>query len=81
MMQQQNIQIDHSRADAERRMRLLEMAKGDLQKARQLEGWVQMGEALFLNRCEGGLPSMDSRRLPPDDGLAIPDFLKAKPRA
>jgi hypothetical protein len=34
------VRVDHSRADAERRFKLLEMAKGSLEYAKELEAWV-----------------------------------------
>ena len=37
--------FDRSRAEADRRMRLLEMAGGDLEKAREMEVWVLTGSA------------------------------------
>lgn len=38
-----DLRIDHTRAEADRRMRLLEMAGGDLEKAREMELWVISG--------------------------------------
>jgi hypothetical protein len=37
------VRVDHSRAEADRRFKLLEMAKGDLGRAIELESWVQSG--------------------------------------
>jgi len=39
---------DHSREDAARRMRLLEMAGGDLRKAAEMEQWVLVGDVPAL---------------------------------
>jgi hypothetical protein len=37
------LRVDYSRADAERRFKLLEMAKGDLVRAIELENWLWSG--------------------------------------
>lgn len=39
-----DLRIDYSRAEADRRMRLLEMANGNLLEAKRLEQWVLMGD-------------------------------------
>lgn len=85
-----DIQIDRSRADADRRMRLLEMAKGDLEQARRLERWVQGGDfgpltakPLTMDTYRGIGIGTDKHPgiAQQGDGMDIPDFLKAKPRA
>ncbi len=38
-----DLRIDYSHAEIDRRMRLLEMAAGDLDKAMRLECWVRLG--------------------------------------
>lgn len=53
---------DRSHAEADRRMRLLEMAGGDLEKAREMELWVLTGapERVVI---QGEVPLQDSDML------------------
>lgn len=73
-------QIDHSRSDMERRMRLLEMAKGDLARALELEQWVAtgiLGNAAPRPIFAGGAGFTSAARVYPaeTDTLDIPPFL------
>lgn len=74
-----DIVIDYSRADAERRMKLLEMAGGDLKRAMELEQWVQSGTSVRIVVKEK-MPDIRTA-IPSDlqvslvDDLKIPAFL------
>ena len=75
--------FDRSRAEADRRMRLLEMAGGDLEKAREMEAWVLTGGAEPVT-IKSSVPFEVQRKVMEDirrieaevrDELAIPSFL------
>lgn len=69
-----DIRINYERADADRRMRLLEMAGGDLDKAMKLECWVRMG---VTDPAELAAPVV---RFTADNGFNVvqstPEFLR-----
>ena len=65
--------------EADRRMRLLEMAGGDLRKARELEQWVLTGATMHV--VIGQQTVQNTEPLPsqePDD-FEIPVFLRRSP--
>lgn len=39
-----NLYVDHSRADMERRMKILELAGGNIEHAKELYSWVLVGD-------------------------------------
>lgn len=76
-----DLRIDYGRAEADRRMRLLEMAGGDLDKAIKLECWVRCGvtDPNALARPLDPSPvsqSLNVAMLKNTDDLSIPPHLR-----